>query len=502
MIPVIDIFAGAGDLGEGFSSMKGVGKPSEFEVVLSIEKEINAVKTLTIRSAFRIMSRNGKGQQYASWLNQKKDLSLESLEKQFPEIVQQARNTVFQHELGNGEDDNLNSRIENALAGQENWVLVGGPPCQAYSLIGRLKNRSLKGYAPESDPRFCLYKVYLDLLSKYKPSAFLLENVKGILSAQLEHKSVICSIMESLRNPGGKGVKYHLFPLVRSNVLIPGIYSPEDYIIRCEEFGVPQKRHRLIILGVRADIEVQPEQLVPAECQVTVQNMLSDLPLLRSHISKQTDNDERWIQLLTSALYQPWFSEVETAVQDKLRKTVDDIQNQSWKRAASVKTGVANNPECLKWIQKKGVAIQHETRSHMDSDLYRYLFVSCYASVHGISPKLKDFPEGLLPNHVNVRSGNFVDRFRTQVLDAPSTTITSHISKDGHYYIHPDPVQCRSLTVREAARLQTFPDNYFFSGDRTAQYHQVGNAVPPFLSKQIAQIIYKLCKQAEKAPGR
>jgi DNA (cytosine-5)-methyltransferase 1 len=129
----------------------------------------------------------------------------------------------------------------------------------------------------------------------------------------------------------------------------------------------------------------------------------------------------------------------------------------------------------------------------MASDLRRYLFAAIFAQETGRSPKLADFPAILLPDHQNVEEGRtgkmFSDRFRVQLSEQVSTTITSHISKDGHYFIHYDPAQCRSLTVREVARLQTFPDNYHFAGPRTAQYHQVGNAVPPQLAKQIAEVI-------------
>ena len=135
----------------------------------------------------------------------------------------------------------------------------------------------------------------------------------------------------------------------------------------------------------------------------------------------------------------------------------------------------------------------HESRGHIPSDLMRYLFCACFSEATSDrarrTPKAEEFPAILAPAHANWHSGDFADRFRVQVPDRPATTITSHISKDGHYFIHYDPTQCRSLTVREAARAQTFPDNYFFVGNRTQQYVQVGNAVPPYLAYQIGKVV-------------
>ena len=142
----------------------------------------------------------------------------------------------------------------------------------------------------------------------------------------------------------------------------------------------------------------------------------------------------------------------------------------------------------------------------MDSDLHRYLYASTFSKVHCKSPVLRQFPSELLPDHENVEhalehGGYFSDRFRVQLEHQPGSTVTSHISKDGHYYIHPDPCQCRSLTVREAARIQTFPDNYFFAGSQTSQYSQVGNAVPPLLAQQIAAVVFDVLEKAGLANG-
>lgn len=143
----------------------------------------------------------------------------------------------------------------------------------------------------------------------------------------------------------------------------------------------------------------------------------------------------------------------------------------------------------------------------MASDLARYLFSACFAHSSGYSARLDIFPPKLLPEHSNVHVEGleaipFKDRFRVQCRNEPATTVVAHIAKDGHYYIHYDPAQCRSLTVREAARLQTFPDNYFFAGNRTEQYTQVGNAVPPLLAHKLAMVVRSLLNQMNRKKRR
>ncbi len=226
------------------------------------------------------------------------------------------------------------------------------------------------------------------------------------------------------------------------------------------------------------------------------------MPTLRSRLSRD-DNDSSWQQALKKAYslalqhLPAMSSDTERKFQASLNRALEFTEGEVPPyREVEGETDFPNTcPAYLRdWIFDPRLTRlpNNESRGHLDEHLGRYLYASAYASVFGRSPKARDFPQALAAKHKNWNTGKFNDRFRVQLEDHPSTTITSHISKDGHYFIHPDPAQCRSLTVREAARLQTFPDNYFFHGTRTQQYVQVGNAVPPYLAWQIAQQIWNV----------
>jgi DNA (cytosine-5)-methyltransferase 1 len=256
--------------------------------------------------------------------------------------------------------------------------------------------------------------------------------------------------------------------------------------------------------------------LAKVEKKPSVEQALAGLPPIRSRLSTKPDTQEAWLKAVAAApLGLPGWR---NAARDKIAKLIE----QGVKDAARHKTsggtfipmkinfGDQISMRLKKWFfdPKLDGVLQHQTRSHMKSDLSRYMFAACYAKGVGTSPKLRDFPPKLLPDHVNVKNEGeeekaipFVDRFRVQLAKFPATTVVSHISKDGHYYIHPDPSQCRSFTVREAARIQTFPDNYFFEGNRTQQFWQIGNAVPPLLARKIALIISDFMT-ASKPPAR
>jgi DNA (cytosine-5)-methyltransferase 1 len=253
-----------------------------------------------------------------------------------------------------------------------------------------------------------------------------------------------------------------------------------------------------------------------------VRDVLSDLPPLRAGLSfrpgvrRITDSPEAWTRLLKDAPTFRWMKASKSdgvyaaLTRDELRAAVADLVPPDADRGAEfvpadAGRGPSYRPDWFHDPRLEGYC-NHSARAHMQSDFHRYLWAACFTKASGTAIRLRDFPVALQPLHSNVESAmghdNFSDRFKVQHADSPSTTVMSHIAKDGHYYIHYDPAQARSLTVREAARLQTFPDNYLFCGNRTEQYVQVGNAVPPLLAHQIAQIVHGLLSRAGLSDDR
>jgi len=513
-ISAIDIFAGPGGLGEGFASFRDDDGEKPFAIRLSIEKDHFAHKTLELRSFFRQFSDKNVPDDYYEYL--RGNIQREELFKKYPVQAQNAEREVWCAELG---DKNISRQkvdvlIKEALSGSEKWLLIGGPPCQAYSLVGRSRMKKVNSEEFENDHRHFLYREYLNIIAVHGPPVFVMENVPGILSSRVNGENIFEKILHDLRNPTdailelNSGTEkpderftYRIYSLVKSADDAHNL-KPSDYVIRSEDYGIPQARHRVILLGMRSDLDVKPSHLSKAGEKVPMWDAISDLPALRSRLSKEKDSWESWKSILESVPKCEWFSDpsIDDALRDKLRSVAKE--NNGTLEVGGEFTSFSQKPNLIPdWFHdgKLGGVTYHLSRGHIREDLYRYLFASCFAVVHGRSPKMGDFPEALLPKHKNVREAvkgeMFSDRFRVQIEGKPSTTVTSHISKDGHYFIHPEPTQCRSLTVREAARLQTFPDNYFFEGPRTMQYHQIGNAVPPLLAQQIAQVVYYVFSQ-------
>jgi DNA (cytosine-5)-methyltransferase 1 len=279
---------------------------------------------------------------------------------------------------------------------------------------------------------------------------------------------------------------------------------------------VPQKRHRVILLGIREDISIIPGILKKTKELISIAEVIGDLPKVRSGINRslvrseilfgkkkriyqnEIDSDFNWSKL-TNSFRKTIISCNGFAKHYSAEEGITIPDNGIGSEFLYCSTPAKENP-LYKWYHdpKLQGVVNHQSRSHLVEDLKRYMFSSIFAKAHKRFPRLHEFEKQsveLIPDHANVGTGKFLDRFRVQVPDQPASTITSHISKDGHYYIHYDPNQCRSLTVREAARIQTFPDNYLFCGSRTAQFHQVGNAVPPLLALEIAKVIYKIYKE-------
>lgn len=491
MIPVIDLFAGPGGLGEGFSSLKDADGCPVFQTILSVEKDEQAHRTLRLRSYIRkILATHGKlPLVYLRYMKEPNEETLQALKDFNPALWKEAENEAQCAELKTG-DNTLVELGRERLAkwrpnGNEPWVLIGGPPCQAYSLVGRSRRAHDKEEL-EKDKRQTLYKCYLAFIRELQPTVFVMENVKGLLSAQRKGKGVFDLICKDMRKAG-----YEIRSLVKHETK-----DPRDYVVETEKYGIPQMRHRVILLGVKEGCGI-PSGILPKSEPITVAEALQGIPPIRSGFSDRNKDweNEDWKLYINLA--------IDTMLETEQGKDLEDILlrvRKTHPQQLMAKSRIAGDSGRYRnWYRgnlgNHAVLSNHQSRTHLAADLDRYVFCAAYAEKHKAPARITDFPLYLYPNHKNVHNVKpgeemkFDDRFRVQLWDRPSTTVTSHIAKDGHYYIHPDPEQCRSLTVREAARLQTFPDDYFFEGNRTSQYTQVGNAVPPLLAQQVGMIV-------------
>ena len=527
-VPLIDVFAGCGGFSEGFRAYS-TGAHC-FGLKLALDNNQAAHRTHLLRAFFHQFRKAPKG--YYRTLRQSPDQgAIEQLFSEFPCEFQAASNSVLLRELGAGPeaDAEIHALIKERLQGRRDWVLIGGPPCQAYSIAGRSRNHGKIGYEAETDQRHFLYREYLKILSQHWPAVFVMENVPGVLHSKVGGESIWENILEDLADPtnamsmldyDGEYEGYRLYSLVTPDRGIDfwrrPVLAPDEFVVECEKYGIPQARHRVFVLGVRSDLfdaGVEPAQLEQHPESVTCRAAIEDLPRLRSGLTKTDNSDQNWLRIMNEMVRAKWWacSKDHSAALREARKVLQKLDlpegglgNQF---VQSNRVGTGKMPTHLNtWLidPDLGGACNHESKSHMESDIHRYVFAACHTRANDQPLRLGHFPEALLPDHDNVSksdrnklsSSGFADRFAVQAADEPARTIVSHIAKDGHYYIHPDPAQGRSLSVREAARLQTFPDNFFFPGPKTEQYRQVGNAVPPYLAYQIARIIDDVFVQA------
>lgn len=505
-IPIIDLFAGPGGLGEGFSSLRKVDGSVAFDIRLSIEKDAAAIRTLTWRAFYREFAKRGEQvpEEYYAVMREpdiaERERAIEALLADHP-FGAEAKAEARQVELGSSDwpAEMVDELIRERLAGAEDWVLIGGPPCQAYSNAGR----SRVGGIHKEDHRVYLYQEYLRIIKEHEPTVFVMENVQGLLSARVEGEKVFDWMKRDLAMEG----EYVLHSFVRE------VKEDRDFMIEANRYGVPQKRKRVILLGLRKDVE-HPGIYLEESDEVPLEAIIGELPPLRSGVGKTylgrhphevtatgrpkrmyrklEDNVETWNEIFEEGRSRL----VDTALGSEASGVVAGVESLGAEFIAMRRRKMAALDGWFLDKRVKGV-LNHHARTHLKEDLHRYQFATLFAKSQGRFPRLPDFEaygEDLLPDHESAGTGNFADRFRVQLPDEPATTVTCHIAKDGHYFIHYDPAQMRSLTVREAARIQTFPDNYLFRGSRTEQYHQVGNAVPPYLAHQLARIVAEVMK--------
>lgn len=402
----IDLFAGAGGLSEGFVK-------AGFNPIAHVEMDEAACYTLKTRTAFHYLKSNNKFDIYTEYL--KGEINRRELYNAVPE---ENLNSVINLALGDENNNKIFRKIDIQLENKEVDIIIGGPPCQAYSLVGRA--RSSDGM--QSDPRNYLYLQYAKYLKKYQPKLFVFENVLGLRSA--------------------KGGEYFKKMVALFNKLG---YEVADYLLNANNFGVLQSRKRIILIGYKKELNISLPDLNTIKTEkYLVQDIFNDLPYLR---------DGEGIDKYTSY-------------------------------------GGESSPYLKNYNLRNGLQIltQHVSRPHTDQDKEIYK-IAVEKWQEGKRLNYIDLP-ARLKTHNNVQS--FFDRFKVVAGDLNfSHTVVAHIAKDGHYYIHPDLQQNRSISIREAARLQSFSDDFYFEGvnegkSRTAAFKQIGNAVPPLMAYKVA----------------
>ena len=407
----IDLFAGAGGLSEGFTSIG-------FNPIAHVEMNYDACQTLKTRAVYYYLKQHGKLDEYKKYLCGK--ISKDELYDLVPEIV--LKSVI--HQTMSAENMPELFELIDALKTEQHIdqvdLIVGGPPCQAYSLVGRaVKSDNMVG-----DPRNYLYKLYIEVLKKYTPTMFVFENVPGLLTAN-----------------GGQ-----YFEDMKKAFKAAG-YTIDHAVLNAKSFDVLQDRRRVILIGWKKDLHYKYPSFVEKNSAYKVADLLSDLPTIQSGESNNSYATKKFSAYLET-------------------------------------TGIRKKDDILTW---------HVARPHISRDrkIYKEVITAWFKDKKRI--KYTDLPEELC-THRNRTA--FLDRFKVVASDLPTChTMMAHISKDGHYFIHPDIDQARSITVREAARIQSFPDDFYFEGSRTAAFTQVGNAVPPLMARGIAE---KLKEMLEK----
>lgn len=393
----IDLFAGAGGLSEGFVR-------AGFSPIAHVEIDKNACDTLQTRNAYYYLKKKNDLGIYYDYL--KKSISKQEFFQELSFLEQ----NVIHHAIGE-DNSKIFNIIDEKLHNKNIDLIIGGPPCQAYSVVGRY--RLLK--SKDEDARNLLYKEYAKFLKKYKPKAFVFENVLGLLSA--EQGKYFNNLKKYFKSIG---------------------YCLDYKVLNASDFGVLQDRKRVIIIGWRKDLDFAYPTFDFQENHNSIKDILLDLPFLNP-------GDSEPISFYTK-------------------------ENNSYLKKSFIR-------------DENDFVTQHITRQHNERDLKIYKI----AIEKWLNEKKRlNYPD--LPNELKTHKNesSFIDRFKVVNVDGFSHTVLAHIAKDGHYYIYPSLEQVRSLSVREVARIQSFPDNYYFEGGRTSAFKQIGNAVPPLMAFEIA----------------